>query len=296
MNFDVTMTSEKVKISNLIGLPNEICFIQKQLPAIHKILIALCFRKARWVFDYDDAIWEPVDKRWSNYTKFRQWARFNLITLCADRVFVSSVYLARFSRCSKTSVVPVATSINSEFSKKGSKFQEKWDKPLLFGWAGKASSAYQLNVLKRHLSSALFNENNFIVLSGEPPDLGFNYRFLPFTEKNEKLFFELVHIGIVPSTKSLFDAGKTPVKALQHFSYGATVLSNPHGAGAEFITTETAFIYENDFEKQVELIQANMNLAKEKAIKGYVLHSQMYCSNAVGGMLVQGLKSIRDQR
>ena len=296
MNFEATVKSEKVRISNLIGSQNEICFIQKQLPAIHKILIALCFRKARWVFDYDDAIWEPVDKHWSSYTKFRQRARFDLITLCSDKVFVSSRYLARFSRCSNTSVVPVGTPLNSDFSNKGSKFQDKWDKPLIFGWAGKASSAYQLNELKRHLSSALFDENNFIVLSGEPPDLDFNYRFLPFTEKNEKLFFELVHIGIVPSTKSLFDAGKTPVKALQHFSYGATVLSNPHGAGAEFITSETAFIYENDFGKQVEFIMANANLAKEKAVKGYILHSQMYCSQAVGGMLVQGLKSMREQR
>lgn len=292
MSFDTTISSERVKISNLIGSPNEICFIQKQLPAVHKILIALFFKKAKWVFDYDDAIWEPVDKRWSRYTRFRQRLRFNLITLCSERVFTASAYLAQFSKCPKTSVIPVSTPLHSEFAIGGSKFQDKWERPLVFGWAGKASSSYQLSALKKHISPDLFCETNFIVLSGEPPDLGVSFRFLPFTEENEELFFQLVHIGIVPSTESPFDAGKTPVKALQHFSYGATVLSNPHGAGSEFISTDTGFIYSNDFEEQVALILRNRDLAKEKAMNGYALHSQVHCSQVVAGMLVQSLKSL----
>ena len=130
-------------------------------------------------------------------------------------------------------------------------------------------------------------------MSGEDPRLDLRYEYLPFSQSNEIEFYQTVNVGIVPSTDRAFDLGKTPVKALQHFAYGKTVIANPRGAGAEFITKECAIVVENDdWERAFDLVVSGVINLKELSRRAFFVQRCHYSRDITCGRLIEALKGV----
>ena len=288
-HFDCKLVHGKPTLSDLIGRPGEIVWIQKQLVSSNLLVISRFFTKGKLVYDFDDAIWEPSASLWTGWTKMRTQVRFKAITMLADQIQTSSVYLSKFVPRKKTIVIPVSVPETQVDSREMVAINTE----LVFGWSGKVSSAYQLRDVLDRLPKKLFDEFRLIILSGEDPRLDLAYEYWPYSQSNEIEFYQTVDVGIVPSTARPFDLGKTPVKALQHFAYGKTVIANPRGAGAEFITKECAIVVENgDWERAFHLVISGVTNLKELSQRALVVQRSQYSRDMTCGRLIQALQDV----
>lgn len=293
-SFDVTVSSDKPRLRHVLWNDFDICFFQKRMLPLHVLIVGFLFKKAKWVFDYDDMVWMPSEGAWGRYSTIRTRLRFLGATFFSDLVTTSSRFLARFSTARNTVVLPVSSS-PTQFSDV-EEFKKKWrSDPIIFGWAGKAQSRYQLEYLLKVRRITGLSKTNFVILSGEPPSLDVEYEYLPFTEENEKKFFSRVHVGLVPSTDRPFDYGKTPVKALQHFSYGGTVLADPRGASREAITANVALCGDN-FEELVQRALADKAGLAQLAETALDLHRNRFSSAVNGGRFLQILEDLIQEK
>ncbi len=187
-SFDVTVSSDKPRLSDVLYNDVDICFFQKNASSTC-LNSGILVQKAKWVFDYDDMVWMPSEGTWERYSKIRTRLRFLGTTFFSDLVITSSRFLAHFSLGRNTVVIPVSTP-QSQFRAIDDEFTRKWSSDtIIFGWAGKAQSRYQLEYLLKVCRITGLNKSNFVILSGEPPSLDIEYEYLPFTEENEKSFF-----------------------------------------------------------------------------------------------------------
>ena len=288
-HFDCRCSSDKPRINDLIAQPNEIIFIQKRLISASTLLFARLFNRGKWVYDFDDAIWESAEETWSSFTRQRVRIRFKIMMACVDQVFVSSTYLARRVPPAKARLIPVSVESKVLTADKSACSTQ----PLVLGWSGKPSSAYQIREFVERVPKRIFEQVRLLVLSGHDPELNIQYSFMPFSPANEDAFYRLVDVGIVPSTARLFDLGKTPVKALQHFSYGKTVISNPRGAGAEFITDDTAVIVnEDDWEAALHSVIADRVNLKKLSSNALRTQRLRYSRELTVGRLIESLHAL----
>ena len=276
----------KPRLRELVNGPNEIVLIQKRLISSSQLLLTKLLKRGPWVYDFDDAIWLPSEGSWSLWTKLRTRLRFNLIVAFSDQIHASSEYLGSFVPQAKLQVVPVSVP-NASFVSR----EDVSSSSIIFGWSGKAASAYQLRNLVSSVGYQVFEDLQLIVLSGEDPNLPIKYEYWPYNSQNEELFYQAVDVGIVPSTSNLFDLGKTPVKALQHFSYGKTVISSPKGAATEFITPQTAILVSgSDWESAFKAIQSGAINLEELARSAFLLQRSRYSAEVTGGRIVEILR------
>ena len=281
--FECEVIHRKPRFYELVNSPNQIVVLQKRLLSCSKLLCAKFLARGSWVYDFDDAVWVPSEGSWSVWTKLRVRLRLFVMFRCVEKIHVSSEFLAQFVPARKRQIVPVSvpnvvreTSLSERCS------------GIVFGWSGKPSSAYQIKSFVQHIPHNLFDDIRLIVLSGSDPELNVNYEYWEFSPENEKKFYEAVDVGIVPSTDSLFDRGKTPVKALQHFSHSKTVISNPVGAASEFITRDTAIIVEGqEWEKALKSIVDGMVDLKDLSGQAVSTQRARYSQEVTSGRLIE---------
>jgi len=284
--FDCQISNSKPSFKDLINESGEVILIQKRLLSSSLLLVARSLARGKFIYDFDDAIWEPSNSSWSQWTRIRTLIRFNTMMICADQVHVSSAYLGRKVPAVKRRIVPVSVpNVDIECFES----ERMSERPICFGWSGKASSSYQLKEWAKSVPADIFKGSRFVVLSGDDPSLNFDYEYWPFSADNEVRFYRLVDVGIVPSTNSKFDLGKTPVKALQHFAHGSTVIASPKGgAASEFIDRDTAIIVKDGqwVESISQVIQNEVNLDRLSA-KARSRQRALYSSELTAGRLVE---------
>lgn len=290
--FECEVIHRKPHFNELVNSPNQIVVLQKRLLSCSKLLCAKFFTRGSWVYDFDDAIWVPSEGSWSVWTKLRVRLRLFVMFRCVDEIHVSSKYLAQFVPVRKRQIVPVC--VPNAVHKRP--LLDK-SEGIVFGWSGKSSSAYQVKSFVQQIPPDLFDRIQLIVLSGVDPELNVGYEYWEFSPENEKKFYELVDVGIVPSTDGLFDLGKTPVKALQHFAAGKTVVSNPVGAAKEFINKDTAIIVNDEGWERVikSIIDGEFNL-KELSARALVVQQTMYSKEVTSGRIIELLRQLLSRR
>lgn len=243
--FAITTASGFVPIVRASFSQPDIIFIQKKLMTPIWWLLIKPFLKSKIVFDFDDAIFFPAHKDWSYWSKFKTLTRFRLTMLFADLVLCPNEYLASHARKYSNNVIifPMAVSRPIKIH------QAKNNQEVVFGWAGHPQSLHLLKMIEDQINAFQISHHhfNFFLLSGvRDPQLNFKYDWLPFTDENEKLFFESVDVGLAPSRNTLFDMGKSPIKIVQHFSYGKTVITNMLGGAEDMVRDGNAYLVNGD--------------------------------------------------
>lgn len=219
----------------------DILFIQKRIPRLGWTWLASHRLKAAIVYDYDDALWTSPGPPHFVTTRLRTVARLKAVMRRADLVVAANGYLAAWAE--RIGVRPMRLPMSVELPPDAHEPAPSAPRPLLFGWGGHPQSHYQLRDVEGDLA-AFFQGNRearFVVLSGKRPDLGFDFDWWPYDKATEARFFARIDVGVVPSTNSEFDRGKSPIKILQHFSNGRPVITNGGGATMELVGEATGW-------------------------------------------------------
>jgi hypothetical protein len=275
----------------LLIQPHVIFIQKKQLPLMYWFLIKLFF-KSKVIYDFDDAIDLAPRKEWGLITRIKINFRFFLVCQLADMILCPNAYLA--NRAVKTSsrahILPMcAPSVSSV---------EVINGPIYFGWAGHPQSIHLLRSIETDIREfqAVTNNRNFLILCGEDPQMNFSYEWLPYSKENQHLFFSRVHVGLAPSRNTPFDMGKSPIKIIQHFSYGRTILTNMRGGAEDMVTQQNGFLVDSAIDqswfKQLTLINNSPELVRIKSDQALNDFSKNYDSRIVGEKFVQLIQSI----
>jgi hypothetical protein len=267
-HFEVTWapTFSDVRISSLGR--GDVLLVQKRIPNLWWTWRTSHRTKAKVAYDFDDAMWtsalgDSFARRWRTQMRVRSIIRR------ADLVTAANAYLADWARNagSDPMIVPMGIQLPPE-----PPAPEVSDQ-ILFGWGGHPQSQYLLNAISPALARffARRSDCRFIVMSGKKPDLPFDFDWWPFDAENERRFFSSIDVGLVPSTRSNFDKGKSPIKILQHFAHARPVITDGIGATRELVDPSTGWLVEDisdiaaSWEKALE---AAATSAEERAARG----------------------------
>ena len=238
-HFDVTWspTFSDPRIASL-G-PGDVLLVQKRIPSLWWTWWTSRRSKAKLAYDFDDAMWtsalgDSFARRWRTNLRVRSIIRR------ADLVTAANGYLADWATHAGSTPMIVPMGIHQPENigvppETG---------PVLFGWGGHPQSQYLLQSVLPALSRFFRDRTDcrFVVLSGKKPDLDFDFDWWPFDADNEAKFFSTIDVGIVPSTRSDFDRGKSPIKILQHFAGGRPVITDGVGATRELVDSSTGWL------------------------------------------------------
>jgi hypothetical protein len=290
--FDIEFSENFSSLWHKLFIQPDVIFIQKkQLPFFYWLLIKLFFR-SKVIYDFDDAIYLSPGKNWSYITRLKVKCRFRLVCKLANLILCPNTYLAKEANKFNHNVriLPMCAPL--------AKSNAVITEPIIYGWAGHPQSIHLLKTIEIDINKfqIISNNRNFLILCGEDPKMNFSYEWLPYSLDNQHLFFSKVNVGLAPSRNTPFDQGKSPIKIIQHFSYGQTVLTNMSGGAEDIVNDGNGFIVDESIGQswvnQLVAIANNPKLVRSKSDAALKDFQTYFDSQVIGKKFVDLIKSI----
>jgi glycosyltransferase involved in cell wall biosynthesis len=276
---------------------SDILFIQKNLPRLGWTVWTSRSVKSRIVYEFDDAVWTNASGSWSLPTRARRRARLRALLKRSDLVIAANQFLGDYARkvTDRVSVIPIGVTIAPMTPSSLNPTQ-----PTKVGWAGHPYGHYLLKTIESELREFIRRHPDirFIVLSGRRPEIEAPFEWWPHSLEAEERFFREVDVGLVPSTNSTFDLGKSPLKAIQHFCNARPVVTNGLGATRDLVDESTGYLVDTPDQWQIALDRA-VNDPRERAAKGTCAYARVrdrHALEVVGNQLASQLLNLSASR
>jgi Glycosyl transferases group 1 len=273
----------------------DVLMVQKRVPDLLWTLRTSRRNGAKLLYDFDDAMWTaPLGDSFAR--RWRKYLRLRAIIRRADKVTAANDYLANWARSmgADPTVLPMGVNLPPTAC------ESEASSTTLFGWGGHPQSQYLLSPLAPVLKTFFENRPHcrFVVMSGKKPDLGFDFDWWGFDPVQEERFFSSIDVGIVPSRRNEFDLGKSPIKILQHFSYGRPVITNGLGATRELVSGSNGWLVDDDdltgrgWETALTQAAADVEGRKARGAAGRMLVETRHDRRAIFERMTQMLVSL----
>lgn len=253
----------------------DLIFVQREAFMLGTVFFERLFaRKAKIVFDFDDAIWLQVVSDGNKGLGFLKDASktAKLIGL-SDMVFAGNSYLADYGKQFNTNTKLVPTVVNSEHYKRLSQAPQK-DK-ICIGWSGSFSTIpyfeHALPAL-RQIKSKYGDRVYFKVIGDENySNKELNIKGVKWTSQSEVAELSEIDIGIMPLPNDEWTKGKCALKGLLYMSLEQAAVLSDVGVNSEiiqngvngFLATST-----EDWVEKLSLLIENPSLRQEMGQKG----------------------------
>lgn len=245
----------------------DLVILQKRL--LRPSLIRRIRKRAKhFIFDTDDAIWEPHGREHSWWTRFRTDRRLRAVTAAADACTVPNEHLAQALRplAKQLHLIPMALDENH-----WKPSAERSPGPIRIGWSGAPPNLAYLIELGETLEEvqAARPDSELIIYCGKVPAWNHRVKFVhqSFQPGTEASVVETFDIGLLPLPDNRFAAGKSPIKALQYAACGIPCIASPIGATTEIVQHEkTGLLAGNRNEWREALIRLIDNQQERKRL------------------------------
>lgn len=220
---------------------------------------AVARRARHLLLDFDDAIFTRPGRPRSWLAALRVRWRLRYLLTHADLTTVANGYLADYARrhAKRVEIVPMA--LDAQTWHPGE--PREGHGPVRFGWAGSPSNLPQLERLGSVLGPWLQGRPNvrLVILSGQRPELPFDFDYLPFTPGAEPDFVRSLDVGLLALQKDAFTQGKSPIKALQYMSCAVPALGEIFGGAAEMLDETNSIAVERlaDWPRALEALASD---------------------------------------
>ncbi|HHM01747.1 MAG TPA: glycosyltransferase [Caldithrix abyssi] len=230
----------------------DIVILQKKL--LHPLLIRAIKKRARLVFDFDDALYaresykkekpRSVDPGSATATK-----RLNFILRRADMVLAGNRELAAYSKKFNSNVqlipTPLPPAERVVLPRSGP--------PLRVGWIGNTYNLYYLRQIDDILFKIAAEQSgkfSFQLMSAAVPKGYFKtpWQLTPWSLETEADWLSNIDIGLMPLNDDPWSRGKCAFKLLQYARHGKALIASDVGANREVVRHKVnGFLTGGDF-------------------------------------------------
>lgn len=233
------------------------------------------------LFDFDDAIWTRHPKPYTGLSALKVRQRFRRAIEGHDLILTPNEFLAGYARQfnSRVEVIPMSLDTTQWCPQ-----PRRNDGVFRIGWAGHPMAHGHLRKIAPLLKPLLaaHPDIRLSVYSGKRPELDLPFDYVPWQAGHEHEFTAGLDVGLLPLDRSEFNAGKSPIKAIQYLACGVPIVGNLFGAGAEIgdASNSLAVEQESDWAAQLERLyrdrdrcRAMGSAGREKALRQHSLQT-----------------------
>jgi glycosyltransferase involved in cell wall biosynthesis len=201
---------------------------------------AIARSRARFVYDFDDAIWlqAPVSPGNARFALLKNVGKIPQIVAMADTVIAGNRYLAEWALRYNPRVHVVPSTIDAAVYRP--KRHHEGDRPVCIGWTGSFSTLPHFALarpalleIRRRLGARVR-----MLMIGLPahrdPELGLETR--AWSPETEALDVAEIDVGIMPLPDDAWSRGKCAMKAIQYMAAGIPPVVSPVGVNLEVVT------------------------------------------------------------
>ncbi len=252
----------------------DLIFVQRECFMLGTSIFEKFFsKKAKLIFDFDDAIWlANVSKANKKFAFLKNPDKTKTILKHASLVFAGNQYLADYARqfCSNVEIIP--TTIDTRRHHKWTKEHREKDS-LTIGWTGTSTTLKYLDLIQSVLKE-LAKKYNFqlTVICDKPPTLDLeNVKFVPWKLDSEIKDLLEFDIGIMPLTENQWSQGKCGFKLLQYMALGIPTVASPIGVNVDIVEHEKNGFLANSQKEWINYLERllqSVSLRKELGANG----------------------------
>ncbi len=265
--FKIFLKSTLKRIIETIQTQNyDIVFIQRECYMLGTSFFERMFsKKAKVIFDFDDAIWLPnVSSENQKLAFLKNPKKTSSIIKAANLVLAGNDFLASFASKFNGNVSVFPTTIDTENLHNQQKVHQQKEE-ITIGWTGSFTTLKYLKIIEPMIKDLTqkFNLRFMVICNGYPSDLDLDgVHYVPWSLKTEISSLLEFDIGIMPLSNSIWAEGKCGFKILQYMGLGIPCVASPVGVNKAIITHSVNGFLADSEEEWIDLLSALITSVK----------------------------------
>jgi len=194
-------------------------------------------RKAKLIFDFDDAIWlNDTSDGNSNLKWLKKPEKIGSIIELSDLVIAGNSYLADYARAFNNNVLIIPTTIDTNYHNPNTRTKQK---AICIGWTGSSTTLKHFEhaiPFLLQLKNKYHNAISFKVIVDVDythPEL--NIKSTRWSTETEIEELDTIDIGIMPLPNDPWSKGKCGFKGIQYMALEKPTVMSPVGVNTEII-------------------------------------------------------------
>ena len=195
----------------------------------------LAFRKIKYIYDYDDAIFHNYDQHLSRLVRWLLREKIAKVIAGAKGVIAGNKYLANYALKVNSNVYIIPTVIDlNRFHRQR---VHRPDKTFTIGWIGSPTTTKYVEMVAEALSEVCSTGDCKVILigAGKVSLPGINVESRVWSEDDEVKDMQDFDVGIMPLTDGPWERGKCGFKLIQYMACSLPVVASPVGVNSEIV-------------------------------------------------------------
>ena len=277
----------------------DVIFIHREAaplgPPVFEWILFKCLKR-KYIFDFDDAIWEPSITGTNQLAiYFKSFWKVKYICKWAFCASAGNHFLENFARqsgCGQTLFLPTVVDTEHKYKPPAQKILND---PPVIGWTGSHSTIMYLQSCIENLKELQqLCAFRLMIISDRRPELDIDFSFVSWNSQSEIESLQKFDIGIMPLVKDKWSEGKCGFKIIQYMAAGIPAVASPTGANEEIIDSGiNGFICETKEEwiKNLTILLTNSSKREEMGRLARAKIEQQYSLKSREQDFIQMLKA-----
>lgn len=257
---------------------------------------ALLGRSARYVLDYDDAVFHHYDDHRSLLVRRLLGRKHDGLMRRASLVLAGNDYLAQracAAGAGRVQILPTVVDIDRFTDVSGRAPRQG---ALEVVWIGQRSTGRYLQPLApvmRRLDEA--GVCRFTAIGIDAAQFGLPMRSVPWDEAREASMLSKFDAGIMPLPDTPFERGKCGYKLIQYMACGLPVIASPVGVNARIVEHGLNGLLASDalaWQDALESLASDPALRRRMGGAGRMLVEREYCYQVTAPQLLEVLEDV----
>jgi len=260
----------------------------------------LAFRKIKYIYDYDDAIFHNYDQHSNRLVRWILKDKIAAVIAGASGVIAGNKYLASYALKVNGSVEVIPTVIDlNRFPKQR---VQRSDKTFTIGWIGSPTTTKYVEMVTEALSEVCSTGDCKVILIGacKVSLPGINLENRVWSEDDEVKDMQDFDVGIMPLPDGPWERGKCGFKIIQYMACSLPVVASPVGVNSEIVESgSNGFLAKSkaDWIHALNTLRGDKELRQRMGDAGRKKVEAEYCLQVTAPKLVAVLqKVINDNR